>query len=124
MLPPGHGLTKLMEKRMRKSFTKVDLGFLIQNLRKVVTEDLELVKYFRIKAQNNSVEVYFEDAIFSEVGLYEEGKFSKIIELVGCPFSSAVACALAKATGKPTVISRYQRLQGRNIINVTYQLLD
>jgi hypothetical protein len=124
LLPPGHGLTKLIEKRMRKSFTKVDLSFLIQNLRKVVIDDLELVKDFRIKAQNNSVQILFEDAIFGDVGLYEGGKFSKIIELVGCPFSSAVACALAKATGKPTAISQYQRLKGQNVVNVTYQFLD
>jgi hypothetical protein len=124
LLPPGHGLTKLIEKCMRKSFTKVDLSFLIQNLRKVVIDDLELVKDFRIKAQNNSVQILFEDAIFGDVGLYDEGRFSKIIELVGCPFSSAVACALAKATGKPTAISQYQRLKGQNVVNVTYQFLD
>ena len=124
LLPPGHGLTKLIEKRMRKSFTKVDLSFLIQNLRKVVIDDLELVKDFRIKAQNNSVQILFEDAIFGDVGLYEGNKFSKIMELVGCPFSSAVACALAKATGKPTAISQYQRLKGQNVVNVTYQFLD
>jgi hypothetical protein len=122
--PPGHGLVKLIEKCLGTSFTKVDLNFLIQNLRKVVTENLELVIDFRIKAQNNSVQILFEDAIFSDIGLYGAGKFSKIIELIGCPFSSAVACALAKATGKPTVISQYQRLKGRNGVNVTYQLLE
>jgi hypothetical protein len=122
--PPGHGLAKLIEKCLGTSFTKLDLNFLIQNLRKAVTENLELVKDFRIKAQNNSVQILFEDAIFSDVGLYGAGKFSKIIELIGCPFSSAVACALAKATGKPTVISQYQRLKGRNVVNVTYQLLE
>jgi hypothetical protein len=122
--PPGHGLAKLIEKCLGTSFTKVDLNFLIQNLRKVVTENLELVKDFRIKAQNNSVQILFEDVIFSDIGLYGAGKFSKIIELIGCPFSSAVACALAKATGKPTVISQYQRLKGRNVVNVTYQLLE
>jgi hypothetical protein len=122
--PPGHGLAKLIEKCLGKSFTKVNLDFLVQNLRKVVTENLELVKDFRIKAQNNSIQIFFEDAIFSDVRLYGAGKFSKIIELIGCPFSSAVACALAKATGKPTVISQYQRLKGRNAVNVTYQLLE
>ena len=122
--PPGHGIAKLIEKCLGTSFTKVNLNFLIQNLRKVVTENLELVKDFRIKAQNNSVQILFEDTIFGDIGLYGAGKFSKIIELIGCPFSSAVACALAKATGKPTVISQYQRLKGRNAVNVTYQLLE
>jgi hypothetical protein len=124
LLPPGHGLARLFEKVMRTSFTKVDLRFLVQNFRRVVMEDLEIVSDFNIEIYNNTIQVNFKDSIFDYINLYEAGEFSKIFEVLGCPVSSAMACALAKASGKPTTITRYEKIKGQKTTYVTYQMLN
>jgi hypothetical protein len=123
LVPPGHGIVKLMEKATHANFTEVDLSFLFQNLPKAIIEDLELAGEFSIETENNRVHVDFEDSLFNEVNLYEAGKFSRILEVLGCPLSSAIACALAKATGKPIAIIRFQKVKGQKTTSVTYKLL-
>jgi hypothetical protein len=124
LVPPGHGLTKLLEKALHTSFTQVDLKFLTQNLPKLVTEDLELVTEFNVEIQNDTVEGKFRNSVFDNNEIDEDEKHSQTLTLLGCPFTSALACALAKASGKPTIIAEYHKIKSQKITSVTYKFLE
>jgi hypothetical protein len=50
-------------------------------------------------------------------------KLPRTHEKVGCPLSSAIACALAKVAGKPVIIEReLQNLDGTT--RTTFRLLE
>lgn len=124
LVPPGHGLTKLLEKALRTSFTQVDLKFLNQNLPKLVTEELEIVSEFNTEIHNDSVQVKFRNSVFDNDAIDEDERYSLALTLLGCPLTSALACALAKASGKPTIIAEYHKIKSQRITTVTYKFLD
>ena len=122
LVPPGHGLTRLLEKTINKSFTKVNLEFLIQRFRKIVVEDLEIAGDFTIAVEGNNVRVVISDSIFSNSDFWEE-RYSRVLSLLGSPIGSAVACILAKVVAKPVVISEHEIIEDQNVIRVNYELL-
>jgi len=53
----------------------------------------------------------------------ETAKLERAHETVGCPLISAIACALAKASGKPVTIEKeMQNLDGST--RILYRLLE
>jgi hypothetical protein len=53
----------------------------------------------------------------------ETGKLKRAHETVGCPISSALACILAKATGKPTVVQKEETTQDQTT-TIEYRMLE
>jgi hypothetical protein len=43
---------------------------------------------------------------------------------LGCPLSSAIACVLAKATGKPIVIENLQASENGKDISIEFRILE
>ena len=121
LTPPGLGLSKLFEKKLGKSFTEIDLQDVQKELPKLF-EKLDIAKNTYIQTEENSVTVELGNHIFK--GLCEETrKLEKTHETVGCPLSSAIACALAKATGKLVTIEKeMQSLDGST--RIQYRLLE
>jgi hypothetical protein len=121
LTPPGLGLSKLFEKKLGKSFTETDLEDVQKELPKLF-EKSEITKNMDIQTEENSVTVDLGNHIFK--GLCEETrKLEKTHETVGCPLSSAIACALAKASGKPVTIEKdTQNLDGST--RIQYKLLE
>jgi hypothetical protein len=121
LTPPGLGLSKLFEKKLGKSFTETDLEDVQKDLPKLF-EKLEIAKNMYVHMEDNVVTVELGNHIFK--GLCEETrKLEKTHETVGCPLSSAVACALAKASGKPVIIEKeMQNLDGST--KIQYRLLE
>jgi hypothetical protein len=119
LTPPGSELTKLFEKTLGTTFTRTDLDHLMQNMPKLIIEDLEIATNLEITAGTRNPEeptkstasqagpgrihVTITDSIYKE--MYKEiEQMANIHGNLGCPLTSAIACAIAKATGKPTII--------------------
>ncbi len=116
---PGSELVKLFEKTLATNLTRVDLQYLQQNMPKTLVEDLEIVQNFEMETDNNQIYVkieYFADNMRKK----EEEEPRSALDSV---LSSAIACALAKATGQPiTLVKKEISNNGKNEI-VEYQII-
>ena len=118
---PGAGVIAQIEKQLQIDFTKINLGELSEILPKCFTEVFGLAKHAEMI-------LVPEGAVFKATGILYESLYSsdyrlKSVSLLGCPVVSAVACALAKASGK-TVIIKEQALSPSNYgVNAVFKLL-
>ena len=121
--PPGSELARLFEETLDTSFARVDLQQIEQKIPRLLIEDLEIAQNVQIETVNNIVHVKIENSIYKNM-CKEAKRFSNICSLLGCPLCSAIACALAKATGKPVIIEKNQTSEDGKIIDVEYRLLE
>ena len=122
IVPPGNELVQLFEKKLKTNFAKVDIAFLQKNLPTLITENLEIASNLQITQQEETIHVEIENSIYNDYIFYQ--KFSQILKTFGCPLSSAIGCAIAKATGKLTIITEYTTHEQQKSTNVTYNLLS
>jgi hypothetical protein len=103
--PHGLALSKLFEKELGTSFTKTDINYIQNNLPKLLIEDLEIAEDVEIEAE-------------------ETRKLPKTHEALGCPLTSAIACALAKTTGKPITIEKEEQVEDGKTTKIQYRILE
>jgi hypothetical protein len=121
LTPPGLALSRLFEKKLQTSFTEVGLPYVQKELPRLF-EELEITKNMGVKSEGNTVDVEMSNHIFKNL-CEETRKFPKTHETVGCPLSSAIACVLAKTTGRPVTIEKeMQNLDGST--RIKYRLLE
>jgi len=123
MTPPSNELTKLFEKTLNTSFAKVDLAYLEQKIPKLLVEDLEIAEDTKIEIESNIIRVRIENSVYKDI-CKEIEKLSSVFRSLGCPISSAIACSLAKAAGKPVIVSKQQTSEDGKIIYIEYGLLE
>jgi len=141
LTPLGAEMTKLFEKTLGTSFTKVDPEYLQQNLPKVFIEDLEIAEDLEIETKSrkaakkitgsvsligttsDTIHVKITNPILQDMWK-EDRKHYHIYSKIGCPICSAIACALTKATGKPITIETLQPSEDGKIIEATYRMLE
>ena len=139
--PPGFSLSKLFEKTLGTSFTKVNLEHLQQNLPKLFVEDLEIAENIEIQtkpsiaakkltdsvslihSKNDIIHVKIANSIYTGT-CKEAGTLPHIRGAIGCPVCSAIACAIAKATGKPVIIEKEQTSEDGRNIDIEYRILE
>lgn len=139
--PPGFSLSKLFEKTLGKSFTKVDLEHLQQNLPKLFIEDLEITENVEIQTEpreaakkltdsvslvhlkNDIIHVKITNSIYTDT-CKQARKLSQICGAIGCPICSAIACAIAKASGKPVTIEKTECTEDAKVIEAYYRILE
>jgi hypothetical protein len=113
LTPPGLAFSILFEKELGMSFTKTNLEHLELTLPKLLSEDLEMCESVDIQVQENMVTMEIIGSIFNYVCQATNNQ-PHTHEQVGCLLSSALACILAKTTGKPiTIQSETQNLVAR-----------
>ena len=141
MTPPGAKLAELFEKTMGTSFTRTDLNHLQQYMPKLVTEDLEMAANLEITvetaktnaptesidahapAESDRIHVAITDSIYKAT--YQEiEQTANINGNLGCPLTSAIACAIAKATGKPTIIENEKTSMDGQTKEAEYQTYE
>ncbi len=120
--PPGFGLSSVIEKELRAGFTQITPERLHDSLPKVITSNLELAKSFEIKSENELTHVRIIGSVYSSLYSREQGL--KSIHFLGCPLTSAIACALAKTTGKLVTIAKDDVSYDLQTIDVWYQTLE
>jgi hypothetical protein len=121
LTPPGLALSRLFESKMGKSFTELSLDQLQKMLPKLL-EELEITRTASIGVEDNVVIVNVKNHVFNEL-CEESRKLERTHEAVGCIFSSAIACALAKATGKPATIEKDEQGQD-GVTTIRYRILE
>jgi hypothetical protein len=127
--PPGAELTRLFEKTIGTSFTRTDLNYLRQNLPKLVVEGLEIAADIDIQESNDPetkrdmITVRIKSSIFNDI-CRRSKQLSHVYTALGCPLSSAIACVLAKATGRPLIIEKQETSEDGQQIEVDYRILE
>jgi hypothetical protein len=119
---PGAGLVELFEKELRIEFTEINLDTLYDSLPTVIVRDLELARELEINSENNLIHVKIVDSVYK--GLYSGEHGLKSVRTIGCPLTSAIACALAKTTGKLVTIAKDTISPDLQTIDVWYQTLE
>jgi hypothetical protein len=121
MTPPGFSLCQLFEKTVGIPFTAMSLESLREKMLKLFVEDLGIADCLDIQAENNTIIVETTKSVFANL-CEETARLQKVHNSIGCPFCSAIACALAKATGKPIIIKEEQ--SNREKTTTHYKILE
>jgi hypothetical protein len=88
-----------------------------------LTQVLEIARNITIETEDKIVRVRMDGSIYSGI-CSNIGGGSGFRGSLGCPLCSAIACALAKATGKPLIIENEKPDEDGQIIETEYRLLD
>ena len=115
---PGSGLMAQMERQLHLDFSKTNLEELCYILPRCVTGGLNLAKSVDLKAMDTG-------ANFRAIGILYESLYNserplKSVHILGCPLVSAVACALAKTTGKTVIIKEQTVLPHGSGVSVVF----
>ncbi len=84
--------------------------------------NLELASNFEIAAEKELIHVKITDSVYKD--LYSIEHELKSVHSVGCPLTSAVACALAKTTGKVVTITKSIVSPDLRTIEIWYQTVE
>lgn len=124
LTPAGAELASLFEKTLGTSFTKLDLKYLQENLPKLFIEDLEIAEALELEIEHGEVvHSKITNSVYRDI--YKQAmKLSRICNAIGCPICSSIACALAKATGKPVTIERTEASEDGKILEAYYRILQ
>jgi hypothetical protein len=121
LIPPGSGYLDRIEKLMRTDMTKTTLEDLCTTLPQIVLENFQLAKEIEMKTENNQIHLKTIDSIYKNLYLEED---LKAVRLIGDPLTSAIACAIAKATGKQLTIEAINITPDMRTLEATYQLRE
>jgi hypothetical protein len=116
--PPGHQLLTKLEEKTKTDFTKVALNDICEILPKKLLDTFSLAKEITLVLKEEEVLLKIKDSIYKD--LYMQG--TKSINLLGCPMVSAIACAIAKSSGKPVTISGIKYTPEDLIIHAKYKI--
>lgn len=120
--PPGSGILSQIEETMNVDFTKVALNELCVILPTFVLQDLNLVKEMEIDVNGDQAHLKMFDSLY--MNLYSSRNKLISVPLIGCPIASAVACALAKTSGKTVTIQKHEVAPDGSAIEVWYNLVQ
>jgi len=115
--PPGLGLLIQFEKELGMDLTRMELDDLLETLPQLVTENIHLAKQVEIKKEDGKIRLRIFNSVYRDLYV-KEGL--KSIHLLGCPLVSAVACAIAKSSGKAVTIERDGMSLDEQLIEVWY----
>jgi hypothetical protein len=105
ILSPSQGLLELFEEKLNVNLAKVDFPFLERALPDILVEELKLVDYFLIEANDDTFAIKFSGEPSVHLCRLINEK-SKIGYRIGCPVCSVLALALSKCTGRPIRIKQ------------------
>jgi hypothetical protein len=120
--PPGLGLLTQFEREIRKDLAKLQLTELCETLPPLIVENLQLAKEIEMKIEDNQIYVKILDSTYKNLYRVEENL--KSVHLLGCPLISAIACSLAKASGRMVTIQRDNVSIDAQTIEVWYRTVE
>lgn len=119
--PPGQGLLEQFEKELRVNLTNIDLEDLCEIIPKIILEDLQLAREVVMEAEENLVHLKIIGSIYQ--ALYYEADLQSV-RFLGSPLESAIACAIAKTTGKTVTIQESKINPDTEAIEVSYRIIE
>ena len=102
--PPGLGLLTQFEKKLKGGNKKIQLDDLCEVLPQLIVDDFQLAREIEMKTEENQIYIRIFDSVFKN--LYGGRANLKSVHLLGCPLTSAIACAITKTTGKIITIDK------------------
>lgn len=123
LVPAGLGLTNLYETELGTEFNKVNLAYLERNLPKLLIEGLEIVEDFEMKTKGNLIRVKITGSSYADF-CDKIRDLSNICGTLGCPLCSSIACAFARATGKPIIIEKTSHSPDRKGLGILFRILE
>ncbi len=112
---PGSGVMAQVERQLQIDLSKISLNELTEVLPKCLTESLNLAKSADMTLTPNGASFKATGILYTS--LYNPESKPKSLSLLGCPVVSAVACSLAKTSGK-TVVIKEQATSGTSVFAV------
>ena len=122
MKPPGAELAQLLEKMLGTNFNRVNLEYLQQSLPKLLVEELEIVQSFDMKIDNDKVTIMIEGSAYGDPT--KTAMESDTTLPFGSPLSNAIACSIAKVTGKQVVRSISKLESKAKLLSEEYLILE
>lgn len=119
--PPGQALCKMFEQRMGKSFSKIDIQQFEQIMPTVLTKDLKLAEAVDIQTNENIISIEITKSVLEQI-CQRANNQPLMHKQVGCLLTSAIACALAKVTGKPITIESETLDSNERTTSIRYQI--
>jgi len=123
LTPPGLDLSLLFEHEINDLFIKIDIVKLQKILPKLLVKDLEIAEKIDLEVKENIVIITIKSSLFDSV-CCETDRAPRTHGQVGCLLSSALACVLAKATGKPIIIQKETRTSQSKTTTIEYRIED
>jgi hypothetical protein len=120
--PPGLGLLTQLEKELKIDLTRLELRELCETLPQLILENFQLAKEIKLRIERNQVHLRILDSAYKN--LYSREENLKSVHFLGCPLVSAIACAIAKTTGKIVTLYRDRTSLDGQIIEVLYRFLE
>jgi hypothetical protein len=121
LTPPGLSLSGIFEQALGTSFTKIDLSTLQKKLPILLVEDLEIAEKVEIATMGEKITFKVVGSILDSV-CQETQKYPLTHAQVGCLLTSAIACVLAKATGRPVIIDEETSNPKTRTVQIEYCL--
>lgn len=118
--PPGLELADQIEEASRMDLAGVGLERLCETLPQLILENFQLAKEIEMKVEENLVRVRISDSIYRN--LYRENL--KSVHSLGCPLISAIACELARSTGKMVAVQSLNVSPDAQIVEASYSLIE
>ncbi len=121
LIPPGSSFLDQFEILLRTDITKMSLEDLSTSLPQLILENFQLAKEIEIKTENNQITLKITDSIYKN--LYRDETL-KSVTLLGDPLVSAIACTIAKATGKQVTIQTLNTSPDAKTLEATLELKE
>jgi hypothetical protein len=118
--PPGLGLLEEMESKLRVDLVKTGLTELSEILPQFLLENFSIAKDIALTIKGNQANLRVYDSIYKN--LYSSETHLKSVSMLGCPLASAVACGLAKASGKPVFIQKHRVSLDGLTVEIQYKI--
>lgn len=107
----GSRTSRLIEEEAKENFSTINLDRLLFLIEKVLIEDLELIKKFESRVEDDLIQIRFSDSIYNEV--YDPSDFDNHVDYL----SNVIACILAFSTHRPVIIDNLKRESNMTIID-------
>jgi hypothetical protein len=117
--PPGAGLFAQFETELKRDLTKLQINELCESLTQLITENLQMAKEAEFTIEEKHVQLRLIDSTYKNLYNHET---IKCVNLIGCPLVSAVACAIAKTTGKTVNIKKIITTPDGETVVATYEM--
>lgn len=122
IIPPGSGILNQIEEKSKVDFTKMALNELVEVLPRLILQDLNLAKELAMAINGDEAHLQIVDSLYKN--LYSMRSNLKSVALLGCPVASAVACALAKTSGRTITIQKHQVSPDGLAIDIWYRIVQ
>jgi hypothetical protein len=115
------GILDKIEQKQNTNMATIPLNDLVETLPELLGE-LNFSKEITITNNGNETTLQIKESLYAK--LYNQNYNLRSIRLLGCPLVNAVACALAKSSGKSVTLQKLDISPDGKIITATFKAVQ